>query len=877
MNEWEQIASTDSADEDEQGFDDLFQPESDAAMSTNYSAWKLLVVDDEDDVYAMMRLALGDLRIKGRSLELIHAATAEQALGILRNTRDFALILLDVVMESHHAGLDLARAIREELGNHTVQIAIVTGQPGYAPEQEVMENYDINDYRLKSELSVDKLRTLVYSALRAYATLQKLLDSRERLEHTAKELELAKQRYEDLYDGAPDMYVSVDAHTALIIRCNETLVSTLGYADKTDIIGRPIFDMYHKDSHEKAQAAFRTFVETGSVKNAELQLLRADGRPLDVSLNVKAIRDKHGRILHSHSAWRDITEWVKARARLAAAEERNRLLLESVTEGIIGVDTEGCCTFINPAGLRILGFQREEMLGRPIHPLIHHTHADGCSYEVADCPMTQSFAKGQEVSRDDEVLWRKDGSSIYAEYTSVPFQKDDKTVGAVIIFHDISARRNAEEKIKYLAFHDPLTGLANRTMFSQALNRTLQHMQRDESRCALHLVDLDHFKDVNDSLGHPMGDRLLVAVAERIRDITRSTDVFARLGGDEFGLLQTHLGDISNASVMAAKIIQTVSGEYHLDGHEVRTNASVGIVIPEPGDGDADELMSRADVALYKAKESGRGTLAFFEDTMNRQLMDEMRINTELSRAIDQDEFYVVYQPQIDLQRGELIGLEALVRWRHPRHGIRAPGEFIGVAEKRGHIAPISDLVLRKVCAQIARWKEKGLDPGRVAVNLCAQQLAHPDFADKVLDTLEKASVDTKQLELEFTETVLIAADLRTQADIARLSEYGVRFAIDDFGTGFSSLQYLRKFHADKLKIDREFICDVVENSSDAEIVKATIALGNALGLETIAEGVETEGQADFLRKHGCRQAQGYLFSRPLEADEIERHWLRKD
>lgn len=861
-----------TAGEDE-AFDELFLWEDESSKETA-AVWKLLVVDDEGDIHAMMRLALADLIIEDRALDLVYAASKGEALEILRTTPDIALVLLDVVMESVHAGLDLVRDIRDVLGNRTTQIAIITGQPGYAPEQAVVEAYDINDYRLKSELSAEKLRTLVHSALRAYRALQDLLDYQRRLKQTALALDAAEKSYRDLYDNAPDMHVSVDAETARILQCNQTLVDQLGYAGKDEIVGRLIFEMYHTDCMEQVHAAFHSFVEIGQVIDAELKLLRKDGSYIEVSLNVRAVRDEQGKILFSRSAWRDITERNRSKAALEASEERSRLLLESVAEGIIGVDPQGCCTFVNPAALRVLGYKREDFLGRKIHPLIHYTYPNGCAYPVAECPMTLSFTWGSEVRREEELLWRADGSSIFVEYSSVPFHKEGEMAGAVIIFHDISARREAEIKIKHLAFHDPLTGLSNRNLFGQELERALLNMERDDSRFALHLMDLDHFKDINDSLGHPMGDKLLNAVAERIQSVVRATDVFARFGGDEFALLQSHLGDNADASVMAAKIINVVNQEFELGGHSVRTNVSIGIVIPETDKGDADEWISRADVALYKAKEAGRGTLAFFEDTMDRQLRDEMRISVELSRAIEQEEFFVVYQPQLDLADGHLVGMEALVRWRHPQRGVVAPGGFLSVAEKRGHVGAISNQVLVKVCRQIAKWSDSGLKFGRIAVNLCAQQLRDQAFADNIFALLEAESVAADYLELEFTETVLIEADLRTQADISRLSEAGVKFAIDDFGTGFSSLQYLRKFHADKIKIDREFVQDVTNDPSDAEIVKATIALGNALGLVTIAEGVETEAQAAFMAEHGCRQAQGFLYSRPVEAEEIERGWL---
>jgi diguanylate cyclase (GGDEF)-like protein/PAS domain S-box-containing protein len=553
------------------------------------------------------------------------------------------------------------------------------------------------------------------------------------------------------------------------------------------------------------------------------------------------------------------------------AEEKARLLLESTTEGIFGLDLEGRVTFINPAAADMLGFEPEALIGQPIHPLIHHSRADGTPLPSESCSILATLTQGQDCHAASEVLWRRDGSCFPAEYWATPVRRDHHIEGAVVTFHDISARQRAEAEIQHLAFHDSLTGLPNRLLFKEELSQALAGLRRDSQRFALHMLDLDHFKDVNDSLGHPVGDELLRAVAERLTAITRGTDILARFGGDEFALLQVRIGEIGDAAALASKIIESLEQEFLIGDNRISINTSIGILIADQHCHDVDELITRADVALYKAKEAGRGTHAFFADSMTQQLRHEMEITRELAQAIQNGELFLDYQPQFDLESGRLVGMEALVRWRHPREGVRQPGAFLSVAEKRGLIRPLSEWVLNAVCRQIRDWSDRGLDFGRVAVNLCAQQVGDPDFGDSILAVLERTGARPEHLELEFTETVLIAADAQTQADIVRLSELGIHFAIDDFGTGFSSMQYLRKFRTDKIKIDREFIQDVVHDPGDAEIVKATIALGTALGLMTVAEGVETEEQAEFLRRHGCRQVQGYLYGRPQPPEDIER------
>lgn len=845
-----------------------------ASQRSSLAGWKVLVVDDDRDVHATVSLALGDVVIENRPLALLFAESGAQALKILADSPDIALVLLDVVMESEQSGLELVREIRDHLGNRKIQIAIVTGQPAYAPEQMVVEQYQINDYRLKTDLSADKLTTLVCSAIRSYKLLCELTDSQERLKHTAVACMEAEQRYLDLYDHAPDMYFSVAADSARITQCNRTLVEVLGYDGKEELIGRPVFDLYQSESQERMREAFENFIETGEVHDAELRLRRKDGSGLDVSLNVTAERDAEGAILQGRSSLRDIAERKKAEVALVASEERSRLLLESVGDGIIGVDLQGHCTFINPAALRMLGYHEEDLLGREVHSIIHQRFPDEREYPLSECPMNQSLCGKTGVRKEEEVLWHKDGSPIYVEYCSVPIQKDETVLGAVVIVHDMTARMRAEQKIKHLAFHDSLTGLPNRALFTQHLNHALANLNRESIGFALLMMDLDNFKDVNDTLGHPSGDILLRAVAERIGKIVRDTDTFARFGGDEFALLQTHVCDYADASILAAKIIEQIKQEFVLDGASVHINASIGIVLPQKEPCGADDMISRADVALYKAKDAGKGRFAFFEDAMNEQLQREIDLAQDLIRAVERDEFVLEYQPQLDIWKRRLIGMEALVRWRHPTRGILKPAEFLDVAEKRGLIQAISDLVLSRACRQSHDWAERGLDFGRIAVNLSAQQLANPDFSDNVVAILDREVACPHHLELEFTETALIEADIRTQADIIRLSELGVQFAIDDFGTGFSSLQYLTKFRADKIKIDREFIRNVENDHNDSEIVKATIALGAALNLVTLAEGVETPGQEAFLKAHGCKQVQGYLYSLPVSAEQIERDWL---
>jgi len=472
---------------------------------------------------------------------------------------------------------------------------------------------------------------------------------------------------------------------------------------------------------------------------------------------------------------------------------------------------------------------------------------------------------------DDEVFWRRDGGYFPVEYQATPIRRQGQLAGAVITFHDITERHRTEREIQYLAFHDPLTGLPNRVLFAEELSQTLARLRSRGERFALHLMDVDHFKDVNDSLGHPIGDQLLCSIANRVTEVIRGADIFARLGGDEFGVIQTAIHSPADASLLAGRIIESMGADFNVEGISVRSNTSIGIVVVDDAAGiDAADLLSRADVALYKAKEAGRGVYAFFEDAMTIQLRREMELTRHLSGAVERDELYLEYQPQIDVFTGRLRGVEALLRWRHPVQGLTPPAEFIPVAEKRGCILDISDWVLTQAFTQAALWHRRQLNCGRVAVNLSAVQVRDPAFQDRIEAKLRETGVPPQCIELELTETVLIDATPRARQAIARLSEQGINFAVDDFGTGFSSLTYLRRFQIDKLKIDRDLLSDICNNADDAEIVKATLALAKALGLATTAEGIETEAQMTFLRTHGCDLAQGFLIGRPMSAARIE-------
>ena len=421
-----------------------------------------------------------------------------------------------------------------------------------------------------------------------------------------------------------------------------------------------------------------------------------------------------------------------------------------------------------------------------------------------------------------------------------------------------------------LAHFDALTGLPNRLLFLDRLSQMMAQANRNERLVAIMLLDLDRFKAINDTLGHTMGDLLLKGVAERLAGCVRGDDTVARLGGDEFIVLLPEIRYIEDAATVARKILNALAQPFPLDGHEIFIGTSIGIAL-YPFDEELNALLRNADTAMYEAKQQGGNNYQFYSAEMNTASLKHLSLEGALRRALERGEFELHYQPQIDLTRGEIVGVEALVRWRHPDLGLLGPMEFIPLAEENGLIVPIGEWVLRTACAQVRAWQEAGLRPIRVAVNLSARQFYQKDLVGTVARILEQTGLDSRYLELEITESCLMQNTQTTVALLTELSRLGVRFSIDDFGTGYSSLSYLKRFPIDTLKIDRSFVCDIGTDPDDAAIVKAIIALAKSLEMHVIAEGVETPEQLHFLRTHGCNEIQGYLVSRPLPADEVAR------
>ncbi len=484
--------------------------------------------------------------------------------------------------------------------------------------------------------------------------------------------------------------------------------------------------------------------------------------------------------------------------------------------------------------------------------------------------LTCALEQDRTLHSTELEVYRKDGSKrwVLANVRAVS-NADGRVVLHEGTAEDITERKLAEARVQFLAYYDALTELPNRTLLRDRILVALASARRHHEKVALLFLDIDHFKTINDSLGHSIGDLLLKEVAQRLKKWTRAPDTVARLGGDEFLVLMTAITETAAAVMVAERIVKSMAAEFVVQGHSLSVTCSLGIsIFPDNGE-DIEALFKNADLAMYSAKEHGRNTTRVFTKEMNVQAMERMTLESSLRLAVERNEFFLVYQPQEDLRTGEIIGCEALLRWRHPELGLIAPNRFIPVAESSGLILPIGEWVLKTACAQARLWQDQGLLLLPVAVNVSAVQFRQKGFLRVIETVLLETGLAPQYLELELTESLILSNTNVVLSMLRQLKEMGVRLSIDDFGTGYSSLSYLKQFPVYKLKIDGSFVRDVIEDRDDAAIVSSILSMAKNLGLKVVAECVENEEQVSFLRAHKCDEIQGYYFSQPLPANEF--------
>jgi diguanylate cyclase (GGDEF)-like protein len=550
-----------------------------------------------------------------------------------------------------------------------------------------------------------------------------------------------------------------------------------------------------------------------------------------------------------------------ANARLREQNIRFDAALNHMSQGLAMFDAQERLVVCNDRYVDMYKLPRDVVTpGCSLHEVLRWRRAHGGLDRDPEEVRSTLLAGLAKSSRSSFAFETADGRTVSITSRAMP------DGGWVATHEDITERRRAEEEIAYLARHDALTGLPNRRLFNEQLAETLAHCKRGDSVAVL-CLDVDRFKSVNDTLGHPIGDQLLKAVAERLRACVRESDLVARLGGDEFAIVQIGATQPTEATTLSTRLIDAISAPYDLDGHQAIVGMSVGIAVA-PNDGsDAAQLLKNADMALYRAKADGRGIYRFFEAEMDARMQARRALELDLRKAIAGSEFELFYQPLVDARTERVRGFEALIRWRHPQRGMIAPMEFIPLAEETGLIVPLGEWVLRQACQEAASWP----DDLSVAVNLSAVQFKSKQLVETVVSALASSGVSPARLELEITESVLLHESDGTLATLHQLRDIGIRISLDDFGTGYSSLGYLRKFPFDKIKIDGSFIRDMPGKDDSLAIIRAVVAIGASLGINTTAEGVETPEQFECLRTEGCTGVQCYLFSPPRPAAEIRK------
>ena len=564
---------------------------------------------------------------------------------------------------------------------------------------------------------------------------------------------------------------------------------------------------------------------------------------------------------------------------LEASEKMYRYLVDSSPDIIYTLNHEGRFTFVNDRAYQLLGYTREELLGQHYSILVHEEDLERARYVFNERRVDERASRNVELrlkcrggnGHDRTFNNTLMTISLNAIGMHVPDQEVKKLefFGTYGVARDITDRKRAEEVISYQAYHDILTDLPNRILFKDRLGLAVIQAKRKQTELAVMFIDLDRFKLVNDTLGHVKGDELLQQAARRLKGCLRKGDTLARQGGDEFTIVLPELRDRDDARVIADKFLETLQEPFDLDGHEVHISASIGIAI-YPSDGESiDELLRHADIAMYQVKAQGKNGHAFYDDSMQDVSHQKIALEQALRRALEQDELEMYYQPQIDAITGRIVGAEALMRWNHPTRGLLSAGEFLPFAEENGLMLPISDWMIGALCRDMLQWKAVGGGNVRLSLNLSPQYLDRGDFFEKMRGALVRYGIAPGQIEVEITENICIRNPQYAIEQLNKLCQLGVSVAIDDFGTGYSSLSYLHRFPIHTVKIDQSFVKEIHEENGHYPVILAIISIARGLGLNLIAEGVETEEQARYLRSNGCLTMQGYLYYRPIPLQDF--------
>ena len=827
---------------------------------------RILIVDDvNENLHALMNILRDDYAI-------IAATSGEKALELAQRQPGPELILLDIKMPGMDGYSVLAR-LKADPATADIPVIFVTALSEAADEARGLA-LGVADYITKPvNPDLLHLRIRIQLELQRYRNQPDTFDVAQHADpdHPASLLVV-----DDVPENIHELLEALkDDYRIMVANSGAKAIELVQGASPPDLvlldIVMPGMDGYEVCRRIKTTAAgnripviFVTVVDAAQQKVRGFGIGAADyiTKPFDID-EVRARVRTH---LELSRLRRFLEQLVAQRtALLNKSEEKYRILADYSPNWEYWTGPDGSYLYVSPACTDESGYVPDDFFADPglMEKIIH---PDDLEAWKAQGPAAASATPSPLIFR----IRAKDGSERWIEhiYRTV-LDADGNSLGQRGSHRNVSQRRDAEERLDFFINRDPLTGLPNRSLFRELLEHTLQRAERDQTQFSLLFIDLDNFKTINESLGHSLGDQLLIEAGKRLKEQLPDVDAIARIGGDEFNIILNHSEGMPWIDLVAQRMIDTLAKPFELDGHSVYVGASIGIAL-YPNDGyDAETLQSNADAALHQAKLHGRGILRFFSSEMTSRAKERLTLEADLRRAVERQELRLHYQPQADLISGEIVGVEALVRWQHPLRGLILPGDFIPLAEESGCVVALGDWVLRTACRQLRQWSNAGLALRRIAVNVSPVQLIRGRLLETVKAALQETGIAPQQLELEITESCIMADREQSFKVLAALRATGVRLSIDDFGTGYSSLAYLQQLEVHELKIDMAFVHDMTTNSGNASIVKAVIALGHSLNLEVIAEGVETPGQARHLRSLQCDVMQGYLLSRPLPADAM--------
>jgi diguanylate cyclase (GGDEF)-like protein/PAS domain S-box-containing protein len=700
---------------------------------------------------------------------------------------------------------------------------------------------------------------------RIFTAVMRDITERKRIEEQLRKAEENR----NLFKLANDAIIISDPQSEIILDVNDYACKLFGYS-RDEFVGLQLKQICYDNEGRKNHTS--KLLAEGAIESYESVHYRKDGTPINVLINASIIEFSGKPAILSIK--RDITSWIKADTALYESENKFRTLIESMSEGLLQIDLNDRIIFTNKRFCEMMEYSEEELLGRCASEIFLDEEGQKV-VEQANQRRLEGVSENYEIQ-----LKTKNGKKIWSLIGAVPLTDSKGEIsGSMSVHTDITQRKQAEEALLYNAMHDKLTGLPNRALFLEHLRRVMGRSPHREKTFAVLFIDFDGFKLINDSLGHLEGDDLLKLISRRLEVITRATDVVARLGGDEFTILLDELNNEDEALFVVDRIQELFKESFNLSGREIFISASIGIAFRNSKYKTPDQILRDADIAMYRAKRSGKARFEIFSEAMHEQVSSRLLLETELRLALERNEFKVFYQPIMDIASNRLIGFESLIRWFHPERGQIMPNDFIPIAEETGLIVPIGEFVLQEACRQTFQWHSRFPQHSNlsISVNLSSKQFLQPDLVERIKEILKETKMNPTLLHLEITESHMMENSQQAIVIIKKLRELGIRLSIDDFGTGYSSLSYLQQLPINYLKIDRSFINLMSSNTENGEIVRTIVMLARNLNLEVIAEGIETEEQAQLLVGLNCSFGQGYLYSKPTDADQAEEHLLKSN